>query len=186
MAVKRYPLNSIAIEELQNDIQKMWENLPGLAEEIVTTAGEHAENYFNGHLSRATPGRQAVISTEVTVEKNGKYGRTARLTATGKTEDTGFNILMAVEFGAGIAYNFGGWSDAFPAMQLGPGTWPGQTHAYDFRGWNYPTGEKDEKGRPIYRHTFGTPSTMPMHYTILDMKQEFKPIAEEAFRRWLS
>lgn len=186
MAIKRYPLNTAAIDELLRDIEKLYGGLPEIARASAERATEHAAKDFDYFLSAATPGRQAVINTETRTKKHGKYGTVGTLTATGKTEETGFNILMAVEFGAGIAYNFGSGNPSFSDMRMGVGTWPGQTHAFDFDGWFYPTGEVDEKGKPIYRHTYGTPATMPMHRTIMDTKAQLPGFVAEEIKKWLT
>lgn len=186
--IKRYPLSSIAIDELIKDLERLQEGLTVIPHEIAQTATQRAEQYFNNYLSLATPGRQAVINTTTTVEARGKYGATGRLTATGKTEHDDeygdFNILMAVEFGAGIIAA-GTHNPAFNALGFGPGSYNLHGHALDPRGWFYPTGEVDENGKKEWKHTLGTPATMPMYNTILDTHHELKRAASEALKRWL-
>jgi len=181
---KRYPLTEGALKELQGDIEKLFGSLPEISANVCEKLTKHAEEDFNLFVSAATPGRQAVISTETQFEKHGKYGNVGRLTATGKTEDTGFNILMAVEFGAGIIAA----SQHNPSfnMGMGTGTWPGQTHAFDPNGWLYPSDDLDDDGNPIPKRTYGTPATMPMHRTILDTKANLTRYAAEELYKWLN
>lgn len=181
---RQYALSVGDIDRLIRDIETVQKNIELAPEQIAEKAAERAKLAFDTHLGDATPGRQAVITSETKVEKRGKHGAEMTLTATGKTEDTGFNILMAVEFGAGIA-GVNGFSNTSFELGMGTGTWPGQTHAFDPNGWVYPTGEYDENGKEIYRRTLGTPATMPMHKTIQDMKQELGGIASEVIGQWL-
>lgn len=181
--IRRYPLTPTALNELEKDFERLYYGLSQTATATVERAVQHAETYFNGHLFSetfgSTPGQQAVINTSTSVKTRGKYGAVGTLTATGKTEDTGFNILMAVEFGAGIAYNWFGGNPDYISLGMGVGTWPGQTHAYDFDGWMYMG--KDGK----LHHTYGTRAAMPMHKTILDMKAEMSMLITEEIKRWL-
>lgn len=176
--IRRYPLNSLALDELIGDFEKLYYGLPEVANSAVERATQHAQTDFDYFLSAATSGRQAVITTSTRTRRWGKYGAVGTLTATGKTEDTGFNILFGVEFGAGIAYNWGVGNTDYSAMGMGVGTWPGQTHAYDFEGWTY---FKDEE----FHHTYGTPATMPMHRTIMDTRAQMSGFIVEEIRKWL-
>lgn len=183
--IRRYPLNSIAMKEFEDDLTKLWEAMGDTPESFCEYIVDISEKAFHSWLGDATSGRQAVISTSTSYQKHGKYGATGTLTATGKTEDTGFNILMAVEFGAGIA-GVNGFANTSFELGMGSGTWPGQTHAYDFEGWWYPSGEFNENGDEIYRHTYGTPATMPMHNTIQGVKQAAPRILREVMHKWLT
>lgn len=175
--IKRYPLKESAMNELSDDLLKMSGGLSSIAQNVVTNATKYAENTFNAYLSDATAGRQAAISAETSVEPT-KKGATGRLTATGNIEDTGFNILYAVEFGAGIEGIGGIGNTSFGELGMGTGSWYGQTHAFDPGGWNY---FKDGE----WHHTYGTPATMPMHRTIQGIKLEMPLIIQEELRKWL-
>ena len=178
--IKRYPLVSSAMLELASDLERLSYGLGTVTSEVVDTAVQHADKYFNGHLfAGTTAGRQAVIQTSTSVDKAEKNA-TGWLTATGMTTETGFNILYAVEFGAGIAYNWSGWNPSVPELGMGVGTWePNKGHAFDFDGWVYFKGGE-------FHHTYGTPAAMPMHYTILDIKAEMPRLVKEAIRKWLT
>ena len=179
--VKRYPLNSLAINELLGDLEKMRDGLAELPQTVVADMTERAEKQFNDALGiGTTPGRQAVISTQSALVHAAKGEATGRLTATGKTEDTGFNILMAVEFGAGIAGIDGLSNPDYPQLPYGTGTWPGQTHAFDHSGWFYPADDGS------WKHTYGTPAAMPMHYTIEYVKADMPRMVREEVRKWLT
>lgn len=187
--LKRYPLNSIALRELADDLEKLRSGMEQLPNAVVERATKHAETDFNAFLSAATPGRQAVISTATKTSKRGKYGATGTLTATGKTEHDDeygdFNILMAVEFGAGIVAA-GASNPHYGGLGYGAGSYNLHGHALDPRGWMYPTGELDENGEEIWRHTFGTPAAMPMHRTILDTKANMSRFVAEELTKWIT
>jgi len=187
--VKRYPLNYLAVKELAEDLKSLEKGLNTIPQNIASAAVKHAENYFNGYMSTASPGRQAVINASSALVDTEKGKATGRLTATGETKHNeygDFNILMAVEFGAGIAGIDGLSNPEYPDLPYGTGTFPNQKHAFDYSGWLYPTGEFDENGKEIYKRTRGTPATMPMHHTIQDIKAEMPRLVEEEIRKWLS
>lgn len=187
--VKRYPLTEGALKELQGDIEKLFGSLPEISANVCEKLTKHAEEDFNLFVSAATPGRQAVISTETQFEKHGKYGNVGRLTATGKTEHDDeygdFNILMAVEFGAGIVAA-GANNPNFTALGYGAGSYNEHGHALDPSGWFYPSDDFDDDNKHIWRHTLGTPATMPMHRTILDTKANLTRYAAEELYKWLN
>lgn len=102
------------------------------------------------------------ISVSVEDLGGGKYA----VMASGET------VLIA-EFGAGIRY--GGGHPLNAEFGMGPGTYPGQKHAMDPRGWHLP---KSKGGA----HTYGNPPTMAMYNTGKDLRREILRIAQEVFK----
>ena len=101
--------------------------------------------------------------TEVTVEDRGDS--TYAIVASGET-------VLILEFGAGVTYGSGHpQADEFG---YGPGTYPGQTHAMDPRGWYLPK----EKGGG---HTYGNAPSMTMYQTAKDLREDLERIAREVF-----
>lgn len=101
----------------------------------------------------------------VTKEANGN-GYTIR--ASGMT-------ALILEFGAGVRYGYEN-----PHVQefgFGPGTYPGQKHAFDENGWYLP------KSAGIFagEHTYGNPPAMAMYNAEKDMEREIEQIAREVF-----
>ena len=88
-----------------------------------------------------------------------------RVVANGET------ILFA-EFGTGITY--GGGHPLNSQFGMGPGTYPGQTHALTVKGWYLP---KDKGGG----HTYGNPPNMPVFNTAKDLRNEIERVAREVF-----
>lgn len=87
-------------------------------------------------------------------------------------------VALIVEFGAGIT--MGGGHPMAARFGYGPGTYPGQTHAFDPAGWWIPKG-KSGGGSDEYRHTYGNPPSMTMYNTARDLREEIQRIATEVF-----
>lgn len=92
--------------------------------------------------------------------------------------DNGYQIVASgqsvafVEFGAGVTYGEG--HPQAGAFGVGPGTYPGQTHAMTGEGWYLPKSKGGE-------HTYGNPPNMPMYNTTQDLKNEIARVAREVF-----
>ena len=82
------------------------------------------------------------------------------------------DTLLLAEFGSG-------WNAEVkdPVVEVGQGTFPGQIHATDPRGWYYWDADAQE-----WVHTYGESPTFPMHYAMLEMKGVVERIAKEVFR----
>ena len=80
--------------------------------------------------------------------------------------------VLFMEFGAGIHY--GGGHPLEAEFGMGPGTYPGQTHALDPNGWRF-----KQNGRWI--HTLGNPAGMPMFNAAKDLEKEITKVAREVF-----
>ena len=85
---------------------------------------------------------------------------------------SGTNVLI-LEFGAGVTYGYG-----HPDVgEFGPGTYPGQKHAMDPKGWWY-TGSDGES-----HHSYGNVPSMVMYLTAMELEQEVLNVAREVFSR---
>ena len=103
-----------------------------------------------------------VNDVKVHVEKQGENA--AAVVAVG-------NATLFIEFGAGYMMGYG-----HPEPQgYGPGTYPGQKHAFDPNGWYF----KDSSGNTV--HSFGNPPAAPMYVTVKDLEMELEKIAREVF-----
>lgn len=90
--------------------------------------------------------------------------------------ENGYSIIASgeavlfIEFGSGVTYGYG-----HPApMNYGPGTYPGNGHWDDPKGWWLP---KDKGGL----HTYGNPPSATMYQTGKELQQEILRIAREVF-----
>lgn len=99
----------------------------------------------------------------VTVEQRGES--TYAIVAAGES-------VLVVEFGAGVTYGYG--HPQAGEFGYGPGTYPGQKHAFDPNGWWLP---KNKGGD----HTYGNPASMTMYMTAKDLEREVERVAREVF-----
>lgn len=84
--------------------------------------------------------------------------------------------ILFIEFGAGIHYNNSKVKNEKAAeLGYGVGSYPGQTHAFNDKGWWY----TDEAGNSI--HSYGTEATMPVHKAYKAMVEQVIDIAKEVF-----
>lgn len=89
--------------------------------------------------------------------------------------------LLFFEFGAGV--NGGGHPQA-GEFGFGPGTYPGQKHALDPKGWWFPTDDpslivrigKDGQG---YGHSYGNPPYMPFYNAGAKIRGDLEQVARE-------
>lgn len=123
------------------------------------------------------------FSTVVTLKANidpTTIGCNAILIATGRevTLDDGrvFNLLFAIEFGAGIKYNPTS-NPKSAEFGFGVGTFPGQKHALDPNGWNY-LGDDGE-----WHHSYGIRATMPMYKAAEEIRKNINNIVNDVFRK---
>lgn len=85
----------------------------------------------------------------------------------------GMTVLL-LEFGAGVTYGYG--HPQAGEFGMGPGTYPGQTHAFAPQGWLLPK----EKGG---QHTYGNAPSMAMYFAAKDLREEVETVAREVFSR---
>lgn len=126
-----------------------------------------ADHIFNG---------ETIGSLKFTHIGNGQYIVSARSEA-----------ILFLEFGAGLN---GGGHPLAGEHGMGPGTYPGQTHAFDPNGWWFPTTDnrlivsetEDENGNVTYwGHSYGNKAYAPMYTAVKTLEQEFEQIVREVF-----
>lgn len=96
----------------------------------------------------------------------------------------GSQALLFFEFGAGAG---GGGHPLAGEFGFGPGTYPGQTHAFDPNGWWFPTDDpalivrygKDGQG---YGHSYGNQPHMPFYNASRKMRDDLLDVAREVFQ----
>lgn len=82
-------------------------------------------------------------------------------------------VYVILEFGAGVTYEFVPHPKA-SEFGFGAGTYPGQTHAKDPKGWYLPK----EKGG---EHTYGNPPSRAMYDSATKLRDDLVRIAREVF-----
>lgn len=107
-----------------------------------------------------------VNDVKVTCEDRGEY--VSAVIATG-------NAVLFIEFGAGYYLGYGHPEP----MGYGVGTYPGQTHAFDPKGWYLPKAVQEETG---IKHSIGNPPSMAMYNTVKELEDRLQEIASEVFQ----
>lgn len=163
---------SRAIKELrgyQNDLTSKTRLLVKmLADKGITVA--------RARINESPLGKYVSVTTNLS---DLQMGTKAILVAVGEVkvsdEYADFNTLLAIEFGAGIYYNKSP-NPKSSELGYGPGTFPGQIHAFD-DGWYY-WDEEEQR----WRYTHGVRATMPMHLASLEIIREITNVAKTVFK----
>lgn len=134
-------------------------------------------NVANVKISESPLGKYVSVKIE-TKSLNGES--TSFLVASGQTIHSEgyepFNILLGVEFGAGIHYNPNPNPNA-DKLGFGVGTFPGQIHAFE-DGWYYWDAKTE-----TWKYSHGVKATMPMYNAYIEIVQQVKTIARDVFGR---
>lgn len=178
MAKRKYLicLDTEDIEKLKKELLHYRDvELPKKCKEYVKRLAEIGLNTAEIYVNNSTLGKYVTLR----IEDNPLFsGHQAVLIATGAVKKTqgreDFNTLLAIEFGAGYYWNKEKHPQA-DELGYGPGTFPGQIHAFE-DGWFY----WDEKAND-WRYTHGVKATMPMHQADIAIISEVKRIAKEIF-----
>lgn len=167
--------NSKSINRAIKQIQRYRDDLPKKCEELCRRLAESGVQVAKTAISESPQGKTITLTTDIRPEK---AGCKAILMATGKTvtssDGRSFNLLLAVEFGAGIKYNAKSNPKA-SEFGMGVGTFPDQTHAFDPNGWYY-LGDDGE-----WHHSYGAKAAMPMYKAGVEIRRQILAIAKEVF-----
>ena len=151
-------LNPTSINKAIKDIRKLNAEWDRKIDEVTRRLSEIGATKASLGFSRAVYTGDNDVSISVEPIENG-YS----IVASGEA-------VLFLEFGSGVTYGYG-----HPApMNYGPGTYPGNGHWDDPRGWWLP---KDKGGL----HTYGNPPSATMYQTGKELQQEILRIAREVF-----
>ena len=132
-------------------------------------------NVANVKISESPLGKYVSVKID---SKSFNDKSTAFLIATGQTIHSDgyepFNILLGIEFGAGIHYNPNPNPNA-DKLGFGVGTFPGQVHAFE-DGWYYWDAKTES-----WKYSHGVKATMPMYNAYIEMMPRIKEIARDVF-----
>lgn len=160
--LKKYK-TSLAIKN-EEFVRRLIDEGISIAEQNTGGFGKYIQFYKEGRGGIRTVGFLIAKDSPITVEWD-YYGekKTAKLSP----------LLMA-EFGSGKLAEV-----LFAISGVGQGTFPGQTHADDPKGWNYKEWSEDHKGK--WHHSSGYAPTHPMYKADMEMIQRAELIAREVF-----
>ncbi len=151
-------LNPTSINKAIKDIRKLNAEWDRKIDEVTRRLAEIGATKASLGFSRAVYTGDNDVSISVEPIENG-YS----IIASGEA-------VLFIEFGSGVTYGYG-----HPApMNYGPGTYPGNGHWDDPRGWWLP---KNKGGT----HTYGNPPSATMYQTGKELQQEILRIAREVF-----
>ena len=178
MATKKYKvdiLSQSSIGRLIKDLQLYQNDLQNKTRLLAQRLAERGIVVAGARIGQSPLGKHVTIRTEISEDV---VGTRAILIAVGDViESEGyepFNTLLAIEFGAGVYYNEKE-NPKGPEFGYGPGTFPGQIHAFD-DGWYY----WDEAAQ-TWKYTHGVKATMPMYSASVAILQDAVRIAKEVF-----
>ena len=179
MAKRKYEVNilsSSSIERLKKELiyyrdDILTEKCRLLAERLAKIGLFVAD----AQIQESSLGRYVSLKIDVEPEK---VGSKAILIATGAVMQSkgyeDFNVLLAIEFGAGIYYNQTANPNA-GEFGLGVGTFPGQIHAFE-SGWWYWDDSAEQ-----WKYTHGVKATMPMYESNKSIIEEVVQAAKGVF-----
>lgn len=159
------------MEEYANLIRNYRTNISRLNDKFARRLAEEGFDVASMSIQSSThyDHDKPVGTLEIHREETGEVS-SCTLTFTGEQ-------VLFIEFGAGFYWNDKviqtSWAEQFG---YGVGTYPGQTHANDEKGWSY-FGEDDR-----WHHTRGTEATMPMFNAKQTMRERFVQIAREVYQ----
>ena len=147
-----------AIQQLESYRDGLNRKAQMLCEQLASMGAMYAEWNFSGVLYAGD------IDYHVEVEERGE--NVYAIKASGRT-------VMLLEFGAGVRHGYG--HPLASEFGMGPGTYPGQKHAFDPNGWWFRQG-----GTKI--HTYGNAPGMAMYNAAKDLRSEILKVAQEVFK----
>ena len=178
MKQKTININLFDVQSIQKALEELRRyelDLRSRCERLCERLAEEGIKVAKASIGDSGYGKSITITSKISPEEAGCQ---AIIMATGKTvkaeDGRDFNLLLAVEFGAGIKYN----PVANPmASELGygVGTFPGQTHAFDPKGWYY-LGSDGQ-----WHHSYGVKATMPMYKAMVAIKEKLDAVVKEVF-----
>lgn len=161
---RKYTINALTgegIDEMIAGVEAYQKWIDEKTKELARRLAEHGATYASLGFSRAI---YTGIPANADVTVNGD-GTRYIVRADGEA-------VLFLEFGAGVTYGYG-----HPEAEkngMGPGTYPGQTHAMDPKGWWIP---KSAGGG----HTYGNPPNAPMYNAVRNIETELARIVREVF-----
>lgn len=172
MPTVRLTLDPHSIDAAIRELKAYADRLPKIADAIANGLAQMGYAVAVGIMANHIFDGNTINSLTVERQGEGKYILYAESEA-----------LLFLEFGTGVrGYGHPKAGD----FGMGPGTYPGQTHALDPKGWWFPTTDprlivsEDFHGN-TWGHSTGMPPAMPFYQAGQRIKQDILKVAKEAF-----
>lgn len=163
---------------------------------------KYLEEYRDGLNDKCSTFTKKLAEAGVSVaEQNvGKFGKYLVFSAESEDQDDGYkSVVIASESGKIVSQwktqdgvksaevsplllaEWGSGVRARPAetlddgTEVGQGTFPGQTHAFDKEGWYW----QDLSG--VWHHSDGVSPSMPMYHAYTELRSKIREVAREVF-----
>ena len=177
-AVKRY--RDSLIKKCNTFVEKLAE--VGIETAVMAMGGDESDQHlgkyivFKAETEPSETGAKAIMvgSNTGLIHSEWYYN------AEGDIKEADVSPILMAEFGAGLLAN----NERAGEFGMGQGTFPGQTHAKDPRGWwympvNKPDGSPNEDHE--WYHSTGIRPTMPMVQASAAIVQQIGDVAKEVF-----
>jgi hypothetical protein len=168
-------LSPSSIDKLKKELTKYRNSLQGKCRILVERLSAQGLTIAEAKVNESPLGSYITLRVETNEIPSGAESSIIGVGVTKQAEGyEDFNILLAVEFGAGIHHN----ATANPysgQLGFGVGTFPGQTHAFEDSWWYWDA--NDEK----WKRTHGVKATMPMYNAFIGIKKIIATTAREVF-----
>lgn len=142
-----------------------------LLDEGIHVAYQYAGGFRN-HIEFYKEGKGGIRSVSFLIAKDKPI--TVEWDYFGEKKTAQVNMLLMAEFGSGRLAEV-----LFDISGVGQGTFPGQTHASDPKGWKYKEWDSNHKGK--WHWSEGVRPTHPMYHADMEMIKTVDRIAREVF-----
>ena len=169
--VLRVQLNKQSIQDALDYIEAYQKSIEDKMNILTMELSKIGVEVINATMMGVSPADRGEYEVKESISK-GKNSTTMTITLSG-------DQVLFIEYSAGVTF---GTTDFSPlpnnpdyGSDMGVGTYPDQTHAYDPTGWWY----KDKYGTS--QHTYGISAHAPMYHADMEMRAKIVSIAKEVF-----
>lgn len=163
-----------SLQQAIKQIEAYRDDLPRKCQEICRRLSEEGVKVADVAINSVPIGRTITLTTDINPSKMGCQAIMKMTGRETRTEDGRiFYTALGIEFGSGIYYN----KTANPKsaeFNMGVGTFPGQTHAFQDK-WYY----LGDDGK--WHASRGVQASMPMYKASVALRQKIDSIVKEVF-----
>lgn len=163
-----------SLQQAIKQIEAYRDDLPKKCQHICRRLSEEGVKVADVAINSVPIGRTITLTTDINPSKMGCKAMLKMMGRETRTEDGRiFYSVLGIEFGSGIYYN----KTANPKsaeFNMGVGTFPGQTHAFQDK-WYY----LGDDGK--WHASHGVQASMPMYKASVALRQKIDSIVKEVF-----